>query len=646
MESIAIEIVKFLGGEVASNALQRLLPNKSLEEKVTQALGKALDEVARGNEIWKEKVVIQKDDVIEALVWMVDSPKFSDPPTNLFDKKLLIQFKTELEKDANTWAYLQILLLNYRIKKSNEKNEREIQRLNDKINELLQNVNANIRFLTSVPAWADVDNVIGREKDLDELWKRLSNKKHVMLTGLGGIGKTKMAQLLFHNYRDRFEEVAWIGYKGSLRKSFLYRIEDYRDRNDPWEAMMNDLHNDGKTKLFIIDNVDDDTNQNPLSDKELRNLTGWENTTILLTSRLKEELRPYFRYELKALGKDDCIAVFNRYYESEPDPELVGNIVALAHYHTFTIELLAKSAKRENLASYYETIKKGFEEIERQIHSEYDDENATIEWHLRCLFNIQKRSDADKKVLNSFAVLPVNCECSLEEIWQWFGFENRDLDDLIQDGWLSYDEGKQPFSMHPLVRTIVRFDFADDAQGHKKTIAPEGTADKLIDYVLSHKEELFNIDNSFSEVQRMFSILDSAFDTIDKKNNTMYSQKHSEYLVCYLKYLDAVYKYYREFCTTSKELIKCCCERSTKSFNDLAVICYAAGQIDEALSCRVEALKLWLSIDIQDSNAKTIFENLIFCYQAANKEKDFVEWLKEQLNEKEWAALLELVKSL
>ena len=113
MESIAIEIVKFLGGEVASNALQRLLPNKSLEEKVTQALGKALDEVARGNEIWKEKVVIQKDDVIEALVWMVDSPKFSDPPTNLFDKKLLIQFKTELEKDANTWAYLQILLLNY-----------------------------------------------------------------------------------------------------------------------------------------------------------------------------------------------------------------------------------------------------------------------------------------------------------------------------------------------------------------------------------------------------------------------------------------------------------------------------------------------------------------------------------------------------
>ena len=86
MEKIALEIVKFLAGEAASNALQRLLPTKSLEEKVEQALGDALDKVARGNEIWKDKVAIQQKVVIDALVWMVDSPDASIPPTNLFDK--------------------------------------------------------------------------------------------------------------------------------------------------------------------------------------------------------------------------------------------------------------------------------------------------------------------------------------------------------------------------------------------------------------------------------------------------------------------------------------------------------------------------------------------------------------------------------
>ncbi len=518
MEKIALEIVKFLAGEAASNALQRLLPTKSLEEKVEQALGDALDKVARGNEIWKDMVVIQKDDVIEALVWMVDSPDASIPLTNLFDKKLLDQFKTELEKDANTWAYLQILLLNHRVKKSNEKNEKEIRRLDDKIKELKRNIDDNIRYLTSVPAWADSSTVIGREKDLEKLWEMLSEKKHVMLSGLGGIGKTKLAQLLFHNYRDRFDEVAWIGYKGSLRQSFQYRIEDYRDRNDPWEAMMNDLHNDGKTKLFIIDNVDDDTDQRPLNDKELRNLTGWENTAILLTSRLKEDLRPYSRYDLKALDKDDCIAVFNHYYGSEADSEWVGKIVALAHYHTFTIELLAKGAKRENLAAYYRKIKKGFVEFEREVHSDYDDENATIEWHLRCLFDIQKRPEADKKVLNGFAVLPANCECSLEEIGRWFGFENKDLDKLIQDGWLSYDEGKQAFSMHPLVRAIVRFDFVEDAQGHKQTIAPEGTTDKILEYFSGVS---FDIGDGYKSLQRRIDIAESVISAVAQEETEL-----------------------------------------------------------------------------------------------------------------------------
>ena len=593
MEKIALEIVKFLAGEAASNALQRLLPTKSLEEKVEQALGDALDKVARGNEIWKDKVAIQQKDVIDALVWMVDSPDASIPSTNLFDKKLLDQFKTELEKDANTWAYLQILLLNHRVKKSNEKNEKEIRRLDDKIKELKRNIDDNIRYLTSVPAWADSSTVIGREKDLDELWEMLSGKKHVMLSGLGGIGKTKLAQLLFHNYRDRFDEVAWIGYKGSLRQSFQYRIEYYRDKNDPWEAMMNDLHNDGKTKLFIIDNVDDDTYQRPLSDKDLRNLTGWENTAILLTSRLKEDLRPYFRYELKALDKDDCIEVFNHYYGSEADPEWVGKIVALAHYHTFTIELLAKGAKRENLAAYYKKIKKGFDEFERDVHSDYDDENATVERHLRYLFDIQKRLEADKKVLNSFAVLPANCECSLEEIGRWFGFENKDLDDLIQDGWLSYDEGKQAFSMHPLVRAIVRFDFADDAQGHKQTIAPEGTTDKILEF-LSIDSNWFRIDDGYASLQRRLDIAESVISAVaQKETETLASVLHRlGYGYNEMGDYDKALEYYGKALEIWESKLGKDHPSTAPTYNNIAGVHYAKGDYDKALEYFWKALKI------------------------------------------------------
>ena len=637
MEKIALEIVKFLAGEAASNALQRLLPTKSLEEKVEQALGDALDKVARGNEIWKDKVAIQQKDVIDALVWMVDSPDASIPPTNLFDKKLLDQFKTELEKDANTWAYLQILLLNHRIEKSNEKNEKEIRRLDDKIKELKRNIDDNIRYLTSVPAWADSSTVIGREKDLDGLWERLSEKKHVMLSGLGGIGKTKLAQLLFHNYRDRFDEVAWIGYKGSLRQSFQYRIEGYRDRKDPWEAMMNDLHNDGKTKLFIIDNVDDDTDQRPLSDKDLRNLTGWENTAILLTSRLKEDLRPYSRYELKALGKDDCIAVFNHYYGSQANPEWVGKIVALAHYHTFTIELLAKGAKRENLAAYYRKIKKGFDEFERDVHSEYDDENATIEWHLRRLFDIQKRPEADKKVLNSFAVLPVNCECSLEEIGQWFGFENKDLDDLIQDGWLSYDEGKQAFSMHPLVRAIVRFDFADDAQGHKKTIAPEGTTDKILEF-LSTDPYWFRIDDGYASLQRRIDVAESVISVVaQKETETLASVFHR---LGYGYYFMGDYDKALEYDGKALEIVESKLGKDHPStaptYNNIGEVYRVKGDYDKAFKYYGKALEIAeskLGKDHPDTAAT--YNNIALVYKAKGDYDKALEYYGNALETRE-----------
>ena len=448
----------------------------------------------------------------------------------------------------------------------------------------------------------------------------MTEKKHVMLTGLGGIGKTKLAQMLFHNYRDQFEEVAWIKYKEDLRHSFSYHIEKYQNVNDPWEAMMNDLHNDGKKKLFVIDNVDDDADQCPENDKDLRDLTGWKDTTILLTSRL-EKLEHFVRYELKPLGKESCVSVFNHYYDgSEPDLEMVGKIVELANYHTLTIELLAKGAKRENLKDYYNRlIDSGFKTVRREMITDHHKGNATIEHHLKVLFDMQKRSEKDRQILNAFAVLPVNCECSLEEIEQWFGFKNEDLDEVIKDGWLSFDESKQTFYMHPLIRTIIRFDFLEDVQG-KRTIAPDGTTDKILEYFDKHRElDLFDINKGFVSMQRMIGIVEAVISAVDEKESVRFARLYHRIGWSYndLGDYNKALEYYEKALKIKESKLGKDDTDTTATYNNIAGVYYAKGDYDKALEFHEKTLIIKESkLGNDHPSTATTYNNIAGVYSA------------------------------
>ena len=68
------------------------------------------------------------------------------------------------------------------------------------------------------------------------------------------------------------------------------------------------------------------------------------------------------------------------------------------------------------------------------------------------------------------------------------------------------------------------------------------------------------------------------------------------------------------------------------TYNNIATVYKAKGDYDKALEYYLKALRIWLNRDVNHPNAKIIFGNLIDCYQKANMEKDFEEWLQEQFN--------------
>lgn len=507
----AISIVESLiGGGIIETAKAGItkFTEKSPKDRMEKALDKALNKVSRGNEIWKNNVLRQKEDVISILFQIMYDGKYLEKNTlpSYLDEETINCFKECLKEDKEVWNFLN-KQLDRRILLEIKGDSKETHDLVREIAIKMGIISAYIakHFLTQSPPKANASNVIGREADLQTLWNALCQKQHVMLTGFGGIGKTKLAQMLFHAYEGEFDEVAWVDYQGNAMKSFMVSFNapqfqgDYKNEEDWWKAMNSILNNDDKKKLFIIDNVDNKT------DEQLQALTGWRETTILLTSRLPE-LEGYEEHSLGSLSEEDCIALFNHYLKKRTATrEQAARFAELAYQHTLTIELLAKGAlQKKDLDAYYNEVKDGFDMVDMVEHHNVED---TIEHHLHALYDMQKRKPKEKEVLNALAVLPEKCECERKELEDWFDFKESDWHDLMRDGWLAFDATSQMYSLHPVVRTIVRFDFSDNGQ-NSKTIAPGDVADRLLEYCAKH--EWYDTAQSLQSLLRRSEILDSA----------------------------------------------------------------------------------------------------------------------------------------
>ena len=117
-----------------------------------------------------------------------------------------------------------------------------------------------------------------------------------------------------------------------------------------------------------------------------------------------------------------------------------------------------------------------------------------------------------------------------------------------------------------------------------------------------------------------------------------------------------VYKAKRDYNKTLEFQEKALAIRETKlgkdhphtaiTYNNIAGVYKAKGDYDKALEYYGKALKIWLNKDPNHPDAILYSKNFRNCYNAANKETPFEQWLKERLNDKEWKAFMELQKNL
>ena len=158
----------------------------------------------------------------------------------------------------------------------------------------------------------------GRELELQELRQRIEDgRKSVLVSGMGGIGKTHICRKLFEEYlnnhvengNEPFCHIGYIEYMGDMNSS-LQNCLKYKEQDDPkqnHEAAWRELEHlaaDGKLLLFV-DNVNVPVEEDAGLGR-LKSIPG----AVVLTSRRISFGKEFEPYRISFLSTEKCMEIY------------------------------------------------------------------------------------------------------------------------------------------------------------------------------------------------------------------------------------------------------------------------------------------------------------------------------------------------
>jgi tetratricopeptide (TPR) repeat protein len=403
------------------------------------------------------------------------SDELFDEYIALFEKRVSNDPELDKLEIAENWGtYINVI---FEIHKT-QKNHKEISEdTNNMVAELLKakdkTVN-NIRTINLPPA---PKNLIGRTNKIKEIHRFLQrNHEVVLVNGLGGIGKTTVAQAYVNdeNMTGGFALIAWVSVFTDIQSEFIELFATHlnidltnHNQKNHFSIIINHLANIPGEKLMIIDNANDlnDLNNNL---QDLRSI----NWKIMITSRTNPD--GVAKISVDELDPDDANDLFLIHYKTNPDKkeiDKINTLLGLIYYHTLFIEQLGKACNKGKISieNAIQRIKNtGFsnKHLQRKIntgeHAVMTNREKTtiIKDYMVSLFEPEKIPKTHQRVLKYFSAFPAE-DIPLKMLKLLFhikedneiDFENQ-LDELFQEGWLTGDGGF--YKMHGLVQEVVQ----------------------------------------------------------------------------------------------------------------------------------------------------------------------------------------------
>ena len=237
---------------------------------------------------------------------------------------------------------------------------------------------------------------VGREDETTELHSLLEDNSKVFLYGIAGIGKSELAKSYAKHYKKHYTNILYFEYAGDLHQSVTdmdfaddlpedAEEERFRKHNRFLRSLKDDT-------LIIIDNFNATATQDSFLSVMLK-----YRCRILFTTRSKFD--SYCTLHLKEIKESSSLF------------QLVDEIIATVHRHTFAVELAAKLLENGILAPQQLLEKlqreKASLENEDKIKAFKDGQssNATYYYHIHTLFSLYSLSQEQRGIMRTICFL-------------------------------------------------------------------------------------------------------------------------------------------------------------------------------------------------------------------------------------------------
>lgn len=306
----------------------------------------------------------------------------------------------------------------------------------------------------------------GRADVIDEMREKMLSYKLVVLSGLGGIGKTYLSRQYAFLYSQEYtceQIVIYDKTSSSFKKSILSLLFDNIDESemndsDKVEKRLNLLTNMADNTLLIIDNVDTAPEDMEYFNKLCLN----SGIHIIITTRLTDYFPQNQTIKVSPLPLEDQIALFSSLYPNDitEDLTIIREILKCIDGHTLLIELVAKSMHATAI-SPAEMLKYLQGDMSTELvpvsisKDNLSSEKRTMSDFVKLLFDVGNLEDISKEALLYLSLLPV------EGVKRGFFYNlmptfRRAFNELISNSWAIEDEHDQIIRLHPVIRDMIR----------------------------------------------------------------------------------------------------------------------------------------------------------------------------------------------